>query len=148
MIDKTDFIRQRRNLIVISLILLGVEAFGLEIKRINALGNEILIQNPGMVNVALWLAWAYWFIRYYQYFHDLQDRGFKTAYAAKMSELMIKAAFRQGVQHDKIHADRPTLEGKELLLSSKTKVQISTKKLWVIDLVVDYEDTVSIKHSF
>lgn len=70
------FIRQRRNLIAVSLVLWFVETSSLTLSKLNILGNEFPISNPAAVNHALWIAWVYWFVRYYQYFrhaHGIQQ---------------------------------------------------------------------------
>ena len=63
------FIRQRRNLIAISLVLWFVETATLTFPKLNILGNEFPISNPAAVNHALWIAGAYWMLRYLQYLH-------------------------------------------------------------------------------
>jgi len=61
------FTRQRRNLFVISLVLLFAETSRLTLSKLNVFGNELLIQDPIVVNYALRAAWAYWLLRYLQY---------------------------------------------------------------------------------
>lgn len=61
------FIRQRRNLMIVSLVLLFSEATELKVEKISAFGNELLIGHPQAVTSALWIAALYWLLRYYQY---------------------------------------------------------------------------------
>lgn len=61
------YIRQRRNLFIISLVLLFVETSNLTLPKLNVFGNELLIKDPIAVNYALWWAWFYWLVRYLQY---------------------------------------------------------------------------------
>lgn len=64
---REGFVRQRRNLIIISLSLLFAETSKLTLTRLSVFGNELVIANPVVVNYALWTAWTYWLLRYYQY---------------------------------------------------------------------------------
>jgi len=61
------FVRQRRNLMIISLLLLFSEIAELRVSKLSAFGNELLIGAPQAVNAALWDAGVYWLIRFYQY---------------------------------------------------------------------------------
>ena len=61
------FTRQRRNLFAISFVLLFAETSELTLSKLNVFGNELKIHDPVVVNYALWIAWAYWLLRYLQY---------------------------------------------------------------------------------
>ena len=61
------FVRQRRNLIIVSLVILFSEAIELKVEKVSAFGNEVLIGQPQTVTTALWVAAMYWLIRFYQY---------------------------------------------------------------------------------
>jgi hypothetical protein len=94
------FVRQRRNLIIISLVLLFAETSELSISKLNVFGNELLISNPMTVNYALWAAWFYWLVRYYQYFLHAHGRyEIKEAYSNRLEgnvrELVRKRALPQ-----------------------------------------------------
>jgi|GEM_PF-2870416 len=65
--ESSGFVRQRRNLMVSSLVLLFSEFTQLKVEKISAFGNELLIGKPQAVTIALWAATFYWLIRYYQY---------------------------------------------------------------------------------
>jgi hypothetical protein len=65
------FVRQRRNLIVISLVLLFAQLADLAVSELDVFGTKIKIGSPVAVDFALWLAWSYWLVRYYVYLHDL-----------------------------------------------------------------------------
>ena len=45
---KSGYIRQRRNLIGISLMLLAYLAAGISVEQINVLGNEFTVRNPSI----------------------------------------------------------------------------------------------------
>ena len=61
------FVRQRRNLMIVSLILLFAESTELKVEKISAFGTELLVGNPQAVTMALWVAAIYWLVRFYQY---------------------------------------------------------------------------------
>jgi len=61
------FVRQRRNLMIVSLVLLFSEATDLKVEKISAFGTELLVGQPQAVTMALWIAAIYWLIRFYQY---------------------------------------------------------------------------------
>lgn len=66
--DQTMFSRQRRNLILISIILVLVETTNVNFKQLNLIGNIIEIGNPEAVIRWLWVAFTYLLWRYYIYF--------------------------------------------------------------------------------
>src|SRR3990172_4553469 len=84
---RDGFVRQRRNLIGISVALFLYKKLGLVIDGINILGNTARIRDPSGVTLLLWLAWAYFFVRYYQYFRDLPDKGSSSAYHTHVHRL-------------------------------------------------------------
>lgn len=61
------FVRQRRNLMIVSLVLLFSEATELRVEKISAFGTELLVGQPQAVTMALWVAAVYWLVRFYQY---------------------------------------------------------------------------------
>lgn len=85
---RQGFVRQRRNLIGISLVLLLYERLGIVIETINIFGNIARISNPSSLLVLLWIAWIYFLVRYYQYFRDVGDKGFYHAAFEKLRGLV------------------------------------------------------------
>lgn len=61
------FVRQRRNLLIVSLVLLFSEISSLSIEKLNVLGNELSIGEPRAVSGALWILGVYWLWRFYTY---------------------------------------------------------------------------------
>lgn len=84
---RNGFVRQRRNLIGTSVALFLYYKLGIVIDSINILGNTARITDPSSVTVLLWVAWGWFFLRYYQYFLDLGDKGFYSAYHGKLAQL-------------------------------------------------------------
>ncbi len=86
------FVRQRRNLIVISLVALFAETSELSVNKLNVFGNELVIRNPVTVSIALGIALLYWLYRYYVYFHDLGDKGFRDEHRTRLTALVRRWA--------------------------------------------------------
>lgn len=61
------FLRQRRALLAVSLVLAFSQFAGLTLKKISFLGNELEVGYPIAVNIALWVFWGYWLYRFYVY---------------------------------------------------------------------------------
>lgn len=83
------FIRQRRNLMGISIIVLFVTYSGLQFNKLNILGNEFTISNPRIINYSLWIAFAYWLMRYFQYMHELGGTRIYMTYEQKLLQLTL-----------------------------------------------------------
>lgn len=95
MAENTDFKRQRRNLIIISLVVLFAELSGIEVKKVNVFGNEVLVDNPELVNLTIWIALFYWFLRYYVYFRSIDDKGFITQFWIRMDKYVTKVGIKK-----------------------------------------------------
>lgn len=69
--------RQRRNLMIISIVLFLISVGGISIDHeISILGAKLKIENPLVIYIIIWAMYAYFFIRYFQYYYDL-DIKFK-----------------------------------------------------------------------
>ncbi len=70
-------IRQRRNLIIISLIVSFLIAGDVTFKEINILGSKALVGQPNTVYYFLGVGWFYLLFRYYQYFLGFKKEAFE-----------------------------------------------------------------------
>jgi hypothetical protein len=66
----SDLLRQRRNLIAISSVLLIFDFADVTIGKVSVLGAEILVGNVKVLSYCAWGLWAYFFLRYYQYWRN------------------------------------------------------------------------------
>lgn len=89
-------IRQRRNLIGSSIALLIIEFGDVTLDKINILGNELKLNNSGSIQVAAFIACAYFLFRYYQYIQAnngmgllKEYRGFRRAVAWQYAKILI-----------------------------------------------------------
>lgn len=78
--SEEGFIKQRRNLIVISLIIIFYEMLGIQIKQISFFGNEAIIRNSGRIFVILSIFFFYFSWRYYALFQEIKALGYFNVY--------------------------------------------------------------------
>lgn len=62
-----DLLRQRRNLIAISSVLLVFDFAQVTIAKVSVLGTELFVGNANILMICAWVMWAYFLLRYYQY---------------------------------------------------------------------------------
>lgn len=72
---KDVFLKKRRNLIIFSLVVYFIETTDVLINKINVFGTELSINNPGFVNIWIWLAFIYSLLMYYYYFIVVEKDG-------------------------------------------------------------------------
>lgn len=65
-----NLLRQRRNLMAISLFLIIFDIANIKIEKISFLGIELFVGNVGVIMYMAWLMWAYFLLRYFQYFNQ------------------------------------------------------------------------------
>jgi hypothetical protein len=61
-------LRQRRNLFVVCALLWLMKYGGITLKKMSLAGFEVEFARPEALTLALWLVYAYFLYRYYQYF--------------------------------------------------------------------------------
>lgn len=89
---RSAFIRQRRNLMGISIAVLFVTYSGLQFTKLNILGNEFVISNPRIINYFLWIAFVYWLVRYFQYMFALSGLRIYMTYEQTLLQLTLPSA--------------------------------------------------------
>lgn len=148
----TGFIRQRRNLILISLGLLASLHYGLTFEKINILGNETALPGSQPVAGLLWWFWAYLLWRYWTAFMEIEDRGISTTYDRLHFSLLRRWAKRWWMKHCKpdlppnVHYDdaqpRDIRDYRHLVLShsipgpTRDDPQIYGKTPWTVPRLV------------
>ena len=77
----SDLLRQRRNLLILSAILFFLKFAEIEIEKFSIVGIEFSsFKNPNSIFMALWIAWIYFAVRYYQYFSQEGFPCFKCVF--------------------------------------------------------------------
>ena len=92
---RASFTSQRRNLIVISIVLSIAQIIGLRFEKISLFGNSAQLNNPSGAEVVLWIVFSYMLIRYYQYFRRWENKGFKTEFDCAFERAIHRAAFKK-----------------------------------------------------
>lgn len=78
-------LRQRRNLMVVSLIIILLSFGGVEIQEVGALGTKLVFAKKDALYIGLWSIFFYFLFRYYQYFLEEENRGIADAFWAKVN---------------------------------------------------------------
>jgi hypothetical protein len=97
--NEENFSKRRRNLIVVSLIVCLAEILKLRFTKLNLLGNEFVIGDPGAVTTALWVSWGYFVLRYWQAFKELPAPRFAERFNQETFNLMMARAFFRARRH-------------------------------------------------
>jgi hypothetical protein len=79
--------RQRLALVTSSIALIVFQEIGAKLDRIEIFGNSVALAKPLPVTAPLWIAWAYFSLRYYQYFRDLADTGYRSSVEQRLRDL-------------------------------------------------------------
>src|SRR5690242_5439410 len=66
--NDNSFVRQRRNLIITSLLLLFALVYNFTLAELNILGNKLVMPESRPIAHFLWLPWFYFLCRYWQVF--------------------------------------------------------------------------------
>ena len=123
------FVRQRRNLILVSMALLFIEYSGAELRAINLLGNSMTIAEPDKVTHAIWILLAYFYLRYYQYFRDLKANPYLISYWSKLDSLIPAIALKKLL---------PVLENEGVLAGVDAPLQLSISRCDIIEKQPQY----------
>lgn len=83
-------LRQRRNLMATSLLVIFLEYAGASFNSIDVLGIQITFKNPNAVMHFIWIFQAYYFLRYYQYFRQEPKDGLRTEFQLALSKVAKK----------------------------------------------------------
>ena len=112
-----DLLRQRRNLMILSSILLFLKFAEIEISKFSIVGIEFSsFKNPNSIFIVLWIFYIYFAIRYYQYF--LQE-GFPH----------FKIIFFETIDRKSVNKIE-TIVKKKYPLNTRKDVTYSTLKQW------------------
>lgn len=76
-----DLLRQRRNLIATSAFLVLFDIANVQVAKVSLLGNELIIGNVQVLIYSAWCLWAYFLLRYYQYWRAEPDQYIRKSFA-------------------------------------------------------------------
>lgn len=84
------FVRQRRNLMLMNLILVVADVSN----NIHIGPASLHVHAPFTITTVLWGVWSYWVWRYYTSFHQLGDKGFLNTYRRRLVSLCQRIAIK------------------------------------------------------
>ncbi|MBI3479386.1 MAG: hypothetical protein HY016_03375 [Nitrosomonadales bacterium] len=79
------FVRQRRNLVLVSFVLLISLMFHVQLQKFNVLGNEFPFTEPHRASTMLWPLWLYWLIRYFQAFNEVGLQQLLSSFSGRFA---------------------------------------------------------------
>lgn len=77
-------LRQRRNLITVSVVLWLLKYGGVTVSKFELAGFDIVLKKPEAFILSIWIAFAYFLYRYYQYFADEGVEKLQKVFAASI----------------------------------------------------------------
>jgi len=80
---KEGFVRQRRNLMIMSVLIIIQETAGLKYEVLSVLGNEVTVEHSVFIVILTYIMFVYWWIRYFQYMGDLRDSTYSKIFATR-----------------------------------------------------------------
>ena len=98
-----DLLRQRRNLIAISAILLIFDFAQVTITKVSLLGTDLLVGNVQVLMISAWVLWTYFLLRYYQYWRAEEARPIRLAYRKRLDIYVRAYTKAQAVQDSAGH---------------------------------------------
>lgn len=94
----SDLLRQRRNLMLISGMLIMFDFAQVSIAKVSILGTELIIGKPTVLIMVAWALWAYFFLRYYQYVREEKDLKILSTFSDYFNRLVRDYAKLKAVQ--------------------------------------------------
>lgn len=91
----TPFTRQRRNLILISVLLFFSQFHKVTLSKVSLFGNELRLGVPLNPELYLWIAFLYLLWRYYTYFLAIGNIGFSDKHHLKLADLVQAIAVKK-----------------------------------------------------
>ena len=104
-----DFVRQRRNLMAISIVLLAFLCGVVNVKEdVSFFGTGIVFADVQNLKYALWLFWFYFYVRYAVYLNDAKSLESITAVYNTKYEFIKRELFKiaKSSEHEFVRVDR------------------------------------------
>ena len=105
--ENIQFRRQRRNLLLMSGVMLFLELSGGMFKKINVLGSEIILTKPELAMNVLFLALGYLLLRYFQYLNEIGGSGFRARFYSAVSRYIPRKAKKKAENVERNDVDVP-----------------------------------------
>ncbi|MEZ0233196.1 MAG: hypothetical protein ACAH12_10185 [Methylophilaceae bacterium] len=94
--ESTKFIRQRRDLFVVTSLLLLIHFAEVSaIPEISYSGLKLVIGNPNALITGLWILWGYWYFRYALAYWKLEDSPISNIYNTYLNKCLLLELLRE-----------------------------------------------------
>ncbi len=123
-------LRQRRNLVAICSIVAIVELAEVSLKDLNLLGVHLNVGKPEVLLYAMWLALAYWLVRYWQYYNDHRAAEITERLRGRIGWEARERAVRQYFKNHEYSEVFPDAIGEPLSLSHVTPEEHQAPDVW------------------
>lgn len=128
----SDLLRQRRNLIAISAFLILFDIANVQVAKLSLLGNELIVGNAQALIYSAWVLWAYFFLRYYQYWRAEPESHIRNSYIKHFAALARSYVGTQAAQNSwRCDIERADIECKGFFNWSYTLNHYDPEKLTV-----------------
>lgn len=107
---RQGFDRQRRNLILFSILLLFLESTGASIERLNFVVTTLTVEHTEIAKLFIWLILAYFILRYFQYMNELQDNEYKEKIDNRLSFSVPRRAIQLHDEMGGVKVHYPSLK--------------------------------------
>lgn len=131
--------RQRRNLLIISILVIVFAEGGVVIEEFSLVGLKLKFKDFKVVYISMWVMFSYFFGRYYQYFKEEPDLGIVNGFWAKLNSRCWEKIKKRSV------AVCPACEqlGGKFYFSDTQKSGIFKRKVNVVSERNDYGEDVN-----
>lgn len=65
--EEGDILRQRRNLVAMSCLLIVFDLAKVKVAKVGVLGTDLVVGDVRVLAISMWVLWAYFLLRYYQF---------------------------------------------------------------------------------
>lgn len=65
--EEGDILRQRRNLVAMSYLLIIFDLAKVEVAKVGVLGTDLIIGYVRVLAISMWVVWGYFLLRYYRF---------------------------------------------------------------------------------
>jgi hypothetical protein len=142
------FQRQRRNLMLISIVLIMHQLAKVTISEGPLFNGAVKISDPNGISIGLWILWVYWLIRYVHLFRmtpafqELADAWIESSKSIMLSRalksLRKDRAFMEGLKTDG-GLEKPTLK----FVREESSVRFERLTGWTVNGYYEAEDAKS-----
>ncbi len=95
----STFVRQRRDLFLISSLLLIAQVADINVEKLSLIGIDLKVEKAPALYAALWALWLYWFLRCYVAFRSIRGTPLWTSYRGELATCLNLAIHRAARRH-------------------------------------------------